>query len=263
MPKPLVKVAGRPILEHIMDHYSRHDLNNFTLCLGYGGDMIREHFVNYRIRHHDFSIRLGNGGLLQVDDPPEGPDWMITCAETGYEALTGARISRARKYLQGPYFLCTYGDGLTNVDIRELVAFHRSHGRIATVTAVRSPLSDSDSAGRFGQLIIDGDDRVVRFTEKPGQASRNGSGYINGGFFVFNREIFDYLSDDDSCCLERAPLERLARHGELRAFKYDGFWRCVDTLEDRDNLERMLSGRLVARVEPDAGRNPLPVGGTA
>jgi glucose-1-phosphate cytidylyltransferase len=261
MPKPLVKVAGRPILEHIMAYYAGHGLNRFTLCLGYGGDMVRDHFVNYRIRHNDFGIQLSNGGVLLLDGSAAMPDWKITCAETGYAALTGARIYRARKYIRGPYFLCTYGDGLTNVDIGALLAFHRQHGRIATLTAVRPPLSNTQSAARFGELVIEDGDRVVKFTEKPKKATHNASGYINGGFFVFNREILDYLSDDDSCCLERTPLERLASQGELRAFKHDGFWRCVDTLEDRDNLDGLLTTFLSVPVESNVHREPVTAGG--
>jgi glucose-1-phosphate cytidylyltransferase len=257
MPKPLVKVAGRPMLHHIMSHYARHGFNRFTLCLGYGGDMIRDYFVNYQLRHNDFSVHLGNGGVLLFDGPVETIDWKVTCAETGYTAQTGARLYRAQKYLGGPYFLCTYGDGLTDVDIGALIAFHRRHGRIATVTAVRPPLPAKSSTDRFGELVIDDQDRVVKFTEKPDRPASNASGYINGGFFVFNREILDYLSNDDSCCLERAPLERLAMEGELCAYRYDGFWRCMDTLEDRDHLDRLLSPPVEAHEAPE----PMTMGG--
>ncbi len=263
LPKPLVKVAGRPILHHIMKHYANHGLNQFTLCLGYGGDMIRDYFLNYQIRHHDFSLQLGNGVPRLLGEPAEALDWHVTCVETGYETQTGARIHRARKYLQGPYFLCTYSDGLTDVDIKAVIAFHRRHGRIATVTAVRSPLSDILASDRFGELVIENEDRVVKFTEKPDRPTSNASRYINGGFFVFNREVLDYLSEDDSCRLEHAPLERLAADGELRAFKYDGFWRCMDTLEDRDNLDHLLRSPLSLPVEATEIRMPVTLGVSA
>ena len=240
MPKPLVKVGGRPILEHIMNHYSKHGLNKFTLCLGYGGDVIRDYFLNYQFRHHNFSVHLTSGGVLMLDAPAEVPNWRVTCVETGYAAQTGARIYRAMKYLKSDYFLCTYGDGLSNVDVKALIDFHRRHGRIATLTAVR-PLVTGSSTGRFGELVLGEDDRVIRFAEKPDHPLGEASGYVNGGFFVFNREILRYLTDDDDCILERAPLERLAVEGELRAVRHDGFWRCVDTLEDRDNLEQLLT----------------------
>jgi glucose-1-phosphate cytidylyltransferase len=256
MPKPIVKVAGRPILHRIMDHYSSHGFNKFTLCLGYGGDVIRDYFLNYQLRHQNFSLHLTSGGLLLLDGQAEMPNWRVKCVETGYTTQTGARICRAMKYLETPYFLCTYGDGLSDVDLKALLAFHRSHGRIATLTAVRSPLPATSSTGRFGELVLDDGDRVVSFTEKPDHPSSHASGYVNGGFFVFNREILKYLSEDDFCILERSPLERLAAEDELRAFRHDGFWRCMDTLEDRDNLDRLLTGPLQAN-----GNGELPPDG--
>jgi len=261
LPKPLVKVAGRPILHHIMSHYAGHGFKRFTLCLGYGGDMIRDYFLNYRIRNHDFSLHLGDSAPRVIGRPAEALDWQVTCVETGYAAQTGARIYRAQRYVEGPYFLCTYGDGLANIDVGTLIRFHRQHGRIATLTAVPAPLSDSLGSRRFGELVIEDDDRVVKFMEKPDRPSSDASGYINGGFFVFNREIINYLSDDDSCVLERTALERLAADGELRAFKYDGFWQCMDTLEDRDNLDRLLSTRPSLPVEPNGASLPVEPNG--
>ena len=256
LPKPLVKVAGRPILHHIMAHYAKHEFKQFTLCLGYGGDMIRDYFLNYHRRNYDFSTHLGDGVIRVLGQPAETLDWKVSCVETGYAAQTGTRIFRVQKYIEGPYFLCTYGDGLANVDIRALIAAHLQHGRIATMTAVRAPWSGNRANGRFGELVIDGDDRIVAFTEKPDRPIGNGSGYINGGFFVFSREIFDYLSDADDCILERAPLERLAADGELRAFKYDGFWQCMDTLEDRDQLDLLLTSGQRLPVTPSG--SPVP-----
>jgi glucose-1-phosphate cytidylyltransferase len=257
LPKPLVKVAGRPILHHIMAHYANHGFKRFTLCLGYGGDMIRDYFLNYRLRQHDFSLHLGDGTSRVLGLPAAAVDWQVTCAETGYAAQTGARIYRAQKYVESPYFLCTYGDGLANVDIGALIDFHRRHGRIATMTAVRAPLSASAGSSRFGELVIEDDDRVVRFMEKPDRPIGSGSGYINGGFFVFNREIVNYLSDADSCVLERGPLEHLTADGELRAFKHDGFWQCMDTLEERDLLDRLLSAPPSLPVEVSPSLVPL------
>ena len=260
LPKPLVKVAGRPILYHIMGHYAGHGFKRFTLCLGYGGDMIRDYFLNYRIRNHDFSLHLGEGAPRMLGRAADTLDWQVTCVETGYAAQTGARIYRAQTYVEGPYFLCTYGDGLANVDIPALIAFHRRHGRIATVTAVRAPSPGSLGSGRFGELVIGDDDRVMTFAEKPDRPIGDASGYINGGFFVFNREIINYLSDDDTCVLERTALERLAAEGELFAFKYDGFWQCMDTLEDRDYLDRRLSSGPSLPVEPAGSLIPVGAG---
>jgi glucose-1-phosphate cytidylyltransferase len=230
LPKPLVPVGGRPILWHIMSHYASHGLNRFVLCLGYRGEQIRDFFLNYRERHNDFTLRMG----ATTDDVEfhltDSPEWAVTCAETGLASQTGARISRIRRYISGDYFLCTYGDGVSDVNVDALIAYHLSHGRIATVTGVLPP-------ARWGELVLDGDSGVSSFSEKPALGPRGGAGYVNGGFFVFSRGIFDYLSDREDCILERGPLESLAAAGELKIYRHDGFWQCMDVPKDRDMLD--------------------------
>lgn len=233
LPKPLVKVGGRPILWHIMSHFASFGLKRFVLCLGYKGEMIRDYFLNYHVHSNDFTIHMDNGQPQVVLHRSEMLDWEVTCAQTGLAAQTGTRIHRASKYIESPYFLCTYGDGVSDVDLHALMDFHRAHGRIATVTGAHPP-------ARFGELVLGEDTRVAQFSEKPQLGPRSGSGYVNGGFFVFNRSMLDYLSDDDSCILEREPLERLAAEDELRVFKHDGFWQCMDTPKDRDMLDDLL-----------------------
>jgi glucose-1-phosphate cytidylyltransferase len=242
-PKPLIQVAGKSMLWHIMTHYASFGFRRFVLCLGYKGDLIRDYFLNFHFRNGDFTVHLGTGMSRVVREPDPTVGWEVTCAETGPSAETGARINRIRQYIHGPYFLCTYGDGVADVDLSALVAFHRSHGRIATITGVRPP-------ARFGELVLGAseDTRVVRFKEKPQVG--NGGRYINGGFFVFDRRLFDYLSDDDACNLEAGPLERLASDDELRVFKHHGFWQCVDTARERDLLDQVLRARQEAAPSP-------------
>jgi glucose-1-phosphate cytidylyltransferase len=234
IPKPLVRVGGRPILWHIMNHYAAYGLNRFVLCLGYRGEMIRDYFLNYHVYNNDFTLRLNGGSPEVVTHLGDALDWEITCAETGTEAQTGARIHRVEKYVQSPYFLCTYGDGVSDVDCRALIRFHQKHGRIATVTGVHPP-------ARFGELVLGERARVAQFSEKPELNPRLGRGYVNGGFFVFSRAIFDYLSDEDNCVLEREPLERLASDGQLQIFTHEGFWQCMDTPKDREMLDQLLT----------------------
>jgi glucose-1-phosphate cytidylyltransferase len=236
IPKPLVKVGGRPILWHIMAHYASYGLNRFVLCLGYKGEMIRDYFLNYRTHNNDFTLRLNHGEPQLIAHVEDAVDWEVTCAETGIAAQTGARIRRIEKYIDSPYFLCTYGDGVCDVDLEALIAFHKSHGRLATVTGVHPP-------ARFGEFILGDEARVDRFEEKPTLNPRAGQGYVNGGFFVFDRAVFDYLDWDDTCVLERGPLERLAQEGELRIFRHEGFWQCMDTPKDREMLDEMLTLR--------------------
>jgi len=255
-PKPLVEVGGRPILWHIMSHFARFGLKRFVLCLGYKGDMIRDYFLNYHLHNNDFTVTLGGPAPSIVPHLEDSLDWEVTCAETGRTAMTGARIWRAQKYLRNPYFLCTYGDGVSDVDLNALIAFHRSHGRLATVTGVQPP-------PRFGELVLADDTRVLEFREKekanppPGPTAR-GTRYISGGFFVFDRRVLDYLSDDDGLVLESAPLERLAADDQLRVFKHDGFWQCMDTPYDRDILDRLLSAPEAPGHLLTAGALPRP-----
>jgi glucose-1-phosphate cytidylyltransferase len=236
LPKPLVQVGGRPILWHIMSHYADHGFNRFVLCLGYRGEKIRDYFLNYRAYHNDFTLRMGRGARELDVRLTDDVDWEVTCAETGLEASTGARIARIKRYISGDYFLCTYGDGVSDVDIGDLIGFHRRHGRIATVTGVRPP-------ARWGELVLGHDSHVSRFAEKPSLGPRAGTGYVNGGFFVFSREIFDYLEERDECVLERRPMEALAEAGELKIYRHDGFWQCMDVPKDRDMLDEYFTHR--------------------
>jgi glucose-1-phosphate cytidylyltransferase len=221
-PKPMVEVGGRPILWHIMKIYDHYGYRRFAIPVGYKGHMIKEYFLGYRDRYADFTVDLAAGDVARhaIDSEP----WTVTVVETGAATMTGGRIKRLSPYLEGR-FMVTYGDGVANVDVDELVRFHESHGRLATVTAVRPP-------ARFGAMELD-EDRVTSFSEKP----QTGVGWINGGFFVFERAVLDYIAGDDTS-LEREPLEQLAEAGELLAFRHEGFWEPMDTQRDLDNLNR-------------------------
>jgi len=242
IPKPLVQVGGRPILWHIMRHYAQYGFKRFVLCLGYKGEMIREYFLNYHLRNNDVTLRMTKDGPRVVAQANDVLDWEITFADTGLEAQTGARIRRVARYINGPYFMCTYGDGVSDVDLSALLSFHVEHGRIATVTGVHPP-------ARFGEMVLGEGGRVAAFHEKPHVqlSPRAGGGYVNGGFFVFNRSMLDYLSDDNACILEREPAERLASDSELRIFQHEGFWQCMDTPKDREMLDSLLSARVPER----------------
>ena len=222
-PKPMIEVGGRPLLWHIMKIYAHHGLNEFVLALGYKGEQIRQYFLNYETMTRDVTVRLG--GPPSVTLHGGGVEsWTVTLADTGTSALTGARVKRVERYVDGDEFMLTYGDGVADLDIGKLLAFHRAHGRIGTVTGVRPP-------SRFGELVSSGT-RVVEFSEKPSVSN----GYINGGFFVFRRTFFDYLAADDGCVLEREPLERLAKDNQLEMYPHDGYWQCMDTPRDLQHL---------------------------
>lgn len=223
-PKPMVEVGGRPILWHILKHYSHYGFKEFLIALGHRGDIIKRFFLDYNVMHGSMTVGLGRGDVSLHEGPPE--DWTVHLVETGAETSTGGRIKRMEQWLREGTFMATYGDGVSNVDLGRLLAFHRAHGKIATVTAVRPP-------ARFGGLVFDGD-RVAEFTEKP----QAGEGWINGGFFVFEPRIFTYL-DNDHTVLESHALEQLARDGELMAYRHDRFWQCMDTLRDKRLLESM------------------------
>jgi len=218
-PKPLVPVGGRPILWHIMKTYAHYGFRDFVLCLGYRGDMVKEYFLNYEQMSNDFTIRLGRGHSVVFDGAHSEQNFCITLADTGLDTMTGGRIKKVEKYIEGDTFMVTYGDGLANVDIRAVVEYHNRHGRLATLTAVH-PFS------RFGMLTVDNNSSVLNFAEKP-QVEE----WVSAGFFVFNRGVFDYLAGDD-CFLEREPLERLAHDGQLMAYKHDGFFYAMDTYRD-------------------------------
>jgi glucose-1-phosphate cytidylyltransferase len=225
-PKPMVEIGGRPILWHIMKHYARHGLKEFVLCLGYKGHVIKDFFLNYETRMTDVTVQLGGRESFEIHGRHDEDDWTVTLAETGLTAQTGARVQRVSSYLrdEGPFCL-TYGDGVSDVDLTALIAFHKSHGRIGTVTGVR-PTS------RFGELSVDGD-RVVQFAEKP-----LSEGLISGGFFIFEPAFLDrYLDGRDDLILEREPLQKLAADGELVVREHSGFWQPMDTFRDWKLLE--------------------------
>ncbi|GAB4485720.1 MAG: glucose-1-phosphate cytidylyltransferase [Thermodesulfovibrionales bacterium] len=224
MPKPLVPVGGRPILWHIMKIYGHYGYRRFVICLGYKGEMIKQFFWHYRLFNTDCTINLRHSERITFHHEGKAEDWEITLADTGAKTMTGARIKRIEQYIDTQTFLLTYGDGVADVDVSAAAAFHRAHGRIATVTGVRPP-------ARFGELRVAGD-QVVEFGEKPA----GGTSMINGGFFVFDRKMFDYLSNDENCTLEKDPLERLAREGQLMVHSHRGFWQCMDTLRDMSLL---------------------------
>lgn len=226
-PKPMVEIGGRPIIWHIMKIFSAHGVNEFIICLGYKGYLIKEFFVNYGLHMSDITVDVANGAVEVHRRRAE--DWRVMLVETGVNTMTGGRIKRLREYLDDEYFFLTYGDGVADIDIRKLEAFHRSHGRLATVTAVTPP-------GRFGALELSGD-QVTSFSEKPA-----GDGVsINGGFFVLSPKVIDYITGDDTVW-EREPLEGLARDGQLAAFFHHGFWHAMDTLRDKQQLEAMWRG---------------------
>jgi glucose-1-phosphate cytidylyltransferase len=223
-PKPMVEIGGRPIIWHVMKSYSAHGFNDFVLCLGYLGHRVREYFLSYAYQNADLTI--GPDGQVEVHQRNSEP-WTITMVDTGLDTMTGGRVRRVARYLQeAPYFCMTYGDGLADLDIRDLVRFHEGHGALATVTAV-APLA------RFGALEIRGD-TVERFTEKP----ESEGGRINGGFFVLSPRVLDLIPGDETL-FEREPLEQLAASGQLRAYRHDGFWQPMDTLRDKLHLDEL------------------------
>lgn len=222
-PKPMVEVGGRPVLWHLMKVFASSGLNEFVVCTGYRGDVIKDYFLNYEARTNDFTAHLGSSSRVEVHGS-HGDDWRVTVADTGANTQTGGRVKRVAQYLDGR-FMVTYGDGLADVDITKLLAFHESHGRLATVTTVR-PLS------RFGVMDIDSSGLVLRFREKPLTDD-----YVNVGFFVFEQKVLEYLDED--CVLEQAPLERLASEGQLMAYRHEGFWQPMDTFREYTMLNEM------------------------
>jgi glucose-1-phosphate cytidylyltransferase len=216
-PKPMVEIGGPPILWHIMKIYSAHGFNEFVVAVGYKGETIKNYFLNYYYLQNDFSISFGDG-KLEVHDGRRD-DWTVHVVDTGVETNTGGRIKRLAPWIGNETFMLTYGDGVADMDVEQLLAFHRSHGRLATVTAVRPP-------ARFGGLSFNGD-LVCDFIEKP----QIGEGWINGGFFVLEPQVLDYIDGDESI-FERDPLERLAADEQLVAYRHEGFWQCMDTVRD-------------------------------
>lgn len=225
-PKPMVEVGGKPLLWHIMNIYASHGFKSFIVACGYKGEVIKEYFHNFFIHNSDHVFNLRDGSRRVLNS--QTPDWEIGVVDTGLSTMTGGRVLRLKSCLNSR-FMVTYGDGVANIDIRALVAFHRAHGRLATVTAVRPP-------ARFGGLSLEGD-RVADFSEKP----QTGEGWINGGFFVFEPPVLDYIQGDQTS-LEREPLERLAHDGQLMAFRHAGFWQPMDTLREKQILESLWAG---------------------
>ena len=221
-PKPMVDIGGRPVIWHIMKNLSQFDLTEFVVCAGYKKESLKEFFLNYRAFTNDFTISLNENSITQVHDQGLTEDWLVTISDTGELTQTGGRVNKIRKYVAGRRFLVTYGDGLSDIDIKGLIEFHKSHGKIATVSTVR-PTS------RFGVMDIDSSGKVLRFREKPQVED-----WINIGFFIFEPEVFDYLDDD--CILEQGPLTELAIRGELYAYRHPGFWQPMDTFRESQML---------------------------
>ena len=222
LPKPMVRIGGKPILWHIMKTYAHFGHTNFYIALGYKAEVIKEYFLHYKTMNADFTVDLGEGTVTshQLDEL----DWKVTLVDTGLHTMTGGRVRRMKPYIGNETCLLTYGDGLSNVDLNQLITFHKSHGKMITVTAVHP-------GARFGELEMK-EEQVTSFQEKP----QTGQGWINGGYFVIEPEFFE-LIDKDMTILEKKPLERAAQMGELMAFRHKGFWQCMDTKRDRDNLE--------------------------
>lgn len=225
-PKPMVQIGPRPILWHIMKHYSHFNLHDFVLCLGYKAEVIKEYFYNYSMMNNDFTIKIGSQSQEVLFAQPEEVNWVVSLVNTGINAMTGYRIKSVEPYIDGDYFLATYGDAVADIDIDELIKFHKKTGKIATLTGIKPP-------SKYGVLETESD-FVTRFNEKPQTKD-----FVNGGFFVFEKEIFKYIDDDESCVLEGKPLERLAQEGQLAIYRHDGFWQCMDTYRDFEHLNSM------------------------
>jgi len=235
-PKPMVEIGGHPVIWHIMKHLSFYGVNRFVICVGYKGDVIRDYFLNYRSRNNDFTISLGAHSDLKFHSDHAESDWTVTVAETGPLTNTGGRVLSVRKYLEGEQFLCTYGDGLSDVNVSKLTEFHLEKNRTATVTAVK-PLS------RFGILDVDTQSKVNSFKEKPQTED-----WINGGYFIFKPKIFEYLTSN--IILENEPLKALVYENQLAAYKHEGFWQPMDTFREAEMLNRMW----------DSGQAPWRIG---
>ncbi|QGG48893.1 glucose-1-phosphate cytidylyltransferase [Heliorestis convoluta] len=230
-PKPMIEIGERPILWHIMKHYSYYGLNEFILCLGYKGYMIKEYFSNYFLHGSDVTFDLTNRNKMEIHSCESVEQWKVTLANTGLDTMTGGRIKRVKKYIGNETFMLTYGDGVSDVNLEELYEFHKSHGKLATVTAVQP-------SGRYGVLGINEESTVLEFVEKP----KTLDVWINGGFFVLEPEVFEYIEGDHTS-FEGAPLNKLAELGQIVAFKHAGFWQCMDTQRDKFTLESLWNKR--------------------
>ncbi len=228
-PKPMVEIGGKPILWHIMMHYRHHGFSRFVVALGYKGEHIKKYVADYAALNGNLKVDLKRGRVDSMNGDGAETDWVVELIDTGQDTLTGGRIKRLAPYLGNETFMLTWGDGVSTVDLKELLEFHRAHGKLATVTAVRPP-------ARFGKLRMEGA-QVVEFSEKP----QLEEGWINGAFFVLEPRVLDYI-DGDQTQWEKEPMERLARDGQLMAYRHEGFWQCMDTLRDRRLLEGLWQG---------------------
>ena len=226
IPKPMVRIGNRPILWHIMKIFSYYGYNDFVICLGVKGEIIKDYFYNYDTRNYDFTINLSNGNIEFYNRNNE-TNWNVSLINTGLNTLKGGRIKRVEKYLDPDMNMITYGDGVIDLDINKLVEFHKSHGKIITITGVHAP-------ARFGELI-EGDGKVISFKEKP----QTSVGLINGGFMVFNNDLLDYLTSAENCDFERGVLEELTEKGQIMVYKYEGNWECMDHERDVDHLNKL------------------------
>lgn len=234
-PKPMIEIAGRPILWHIMKMYSSYGINDFVICLGYRGYVIKEYFANYFLHQADITVDLKDNSIEVLHRKAE--PWRVTLIDTGAETMTGGRLKRVREYVGNETFCFTYGDGVSDIPIDKLIEQHKKHGKYATVTAVQPP-------GRFGVLDIGIDGDIKSFQEKP----RAGGGWINGGFFVLEPQVFDYIQGD-ATHWELEPMQKLASDGQMHAYRYEGFWQAMDTLREKNMLEQMwLSGKAPWKV---------------
>ena len=224
-PKPMIEIGGRPILWHIMKSYSHYGFNEFIICAGYKQDFIKDYFYNYYMRCSDVTFDYTNGGGMTIHNTDTDP-WKVTVVDTGLNTMTGGRIKRIKDYVNGETFMLTYGDGVTDAPIDRILEFHRKHGKAATLTAVHP-------AGRFGMMDVSGDS-VKAFREK----NKSDVGWVNGGYMVLEPEVFDYIAGDDTT-FEKEPLEDLSRDGQLMAYRYDGYWQCMDTMRDKEELEKL------------------------
>lgn len=226
-PKPMVEIGGKPILWHIMKIYSHYGINEFIICCGYKGYIIKEYFSNYFLYNADvtFDMRSNNMQVHQMNSEP----WKVTLVDTGENTMTGGRVKRVAEYIGDETFCLTYGDGVCNIDINQLIMFHKNHGKLATLTSVRQP-------GRFGVFTLNKDESQIKYFKEKPKGDTDGSAWINGGFFVLEPGVLDHIQDD-STVFEKAPLEKLAENGELHAFKHSDFWQPMDTLRDKNVLE--------------------------
>jgi len=223
-PKPLIEIGGKPMLWHIMNTYAHYGYNDFVLCLGYKGEMIRRYFLHYLAMNNDVTVDFSSQGQVAFPRLKDNPPWKVTLVDTGLETMTGARLKRVQDYIDTDLFMLTYGDGVADINVRKLVKFHKRQGKIGTVTGV-------PPSSRFGELVLERR-RVKQFSEKP----KSKKTFINGGFFVFDKRIFKYVTRRSNCTFEREPLERLARDSQLAHYRHEGFWHCMDTFRDMKHL---------------------------